>query len=486
MFCACGEAAGKSIKQNSMKLQITNNHKPLSIILADAGVPLDLRCGGKGTCGRCKVRLLSGSWNENGRHLDAPAEALACQTILLSEDGTVEIGQETMLPDREGVIANEWSTARVLPSTAETVVGFDIGTTTIAAAALHGGKVVAHSSRFNPQAAFGDNVISRISASREHLAEMRAILLDTMREMLTELPSPSSVAVAGNPTMTCIFHGIDPTPIGRAPFTLPQKSFASVSGKPLGLLYNINLYTVPLISAYLGGDVLGGMAEAQLAPGDLFIDLGTNCEMLFRNDDNQCVGSSSAAGPAFEGAGILCGMRAVPGAITHFRSFDNFDVVGGVKPLGLCGSALVDLLALMRSNGRLTQYGRIQPKADSIRIADGIVVTERDIETLLKAKAAVHGGILALEKHCGQTAKRLVLAGGFAQYLDVSNAIRIGLIPQRDCRTVGNVSLAAALRLAAMPEYAHELETTAATVSETPLNLIPEFQDYYIDSMILP
>ncbi|MBQ7649552.1 MAG: DUF4445 domain-containing protein, partial [Victivallales bacterium] len=365
-------------------------------------------------------------------------------------------------------------------------VGFDIGTTTIAAAAMQNGRVVAQSSRFNPQAVFGDNVVSRISASSAHLAEMRSTLLGTMREMLAELPSPSRVAVAGNPTMTCIFHGIDPTPIGRAPFTLPQKSFGPISGEHLGLLYNINIYTVPLISAYLGGDVLGGMAEAQLAPGDLFIDLGTNCEMLFRTGDNKCVGSSSAAGPAFEGAGISCGMRAVPGAITHFRTLDVFDGIGGGTPLGLCGSALVDLLALMRSNGRLTQYGRIQPKAGSIRIANGIVLTERDIETLLKANAAVHGGILALERHCGQTAKRLVLAGGFAQYLDVSNAVRIGLLPERDCRVVGNVSLAGSLRLAAMPEYAHELETIAATVSETPLNLIPEFQDYYIDSLIIP
>ncbi|MBO4345502.1 MAG: DUF4445 domain-containing protein [Victivallales bacterium] len=469
-----------------MKLQITNNHKLLSILLAEAGVPLDLRCGGKGTCGRCKVRLLSGSWNENGRHLDAPSEALACQTMLLSNQGTVEIDQTTMLPNREGVIANEWRTARPLPTTAETVVGFDIGTTTIVAAALRGGNVVAHSSRFNPQAAFGDNVISRISASSEHLAEMRSTLLGTMREMLAELPSPSRVAVAGNPTMTCIFHGIDPTPIGRAPFTLPQKSFAPISGECLGLLHNINVYTVPLVSAYLGGDVLGGMAEAQLAPGDLFIDLGTNCEMLFRNDDNKCVGSSSAAGPAFEGAGISCGMRAVPGAITHFRSLDDFDVIGDGKPLGLCGSALVDLLTLMRSNGRLTQYGRIQPKADSICIANDIAVTERDIETLLKAKAAVHGGILALERHSGQPAKRLVLAGGFAQYLDIDNAVRIGLLPRRGSRVVGNVSLAGAIRLAAKPEFAHELETIAATVSETPLNLIPEFQEYYIDNLMLP
>jgi len=474
-----------AINQNTMKLQITNNHKPLSIILADAGCPIDLRCGGKGTCGRCKVRLLSGSWNENGRYLDAPAEALACQTVLLSEEGTVEIGQETMLPTREGVIANEWNTARPLPSTAETVIGFDIGTTTIAAAAMQNGRVVAQSSRFNPQAAFGDNVVSRISASNAHLAEMRSILLDTMREMLTELPSPSRLAVAGNPTMTCIFHEIDPTPIGRAPFTLPQKTFAPASGECLGLP-DILIYTVPLIAAYLGGDVLGGMSEAQLTPGDLFIDLGTNCEMLFSTGDNECVGSSSAAGPAFEGAGISCGMRAVTGAITHFRSLDDFDVIGGGKPLGLCGSALIDLLAIMRSNDGLTQYGRIQPKANSIRIANDIVVTERDIETLLKAKAAVHGGILALEKHCGQTAKRLVLAGGFAQYLDVSNAISIGLLPQRDCRIVGNVSLAGVLHLAAMPEYAHKLETIAATVSEVPLNLIPEFQDFYIDSLMLP
>ena len=431
------------------------------------------------------MRLLSGRWFENGRQLDAPAEVFACQTVLLSERGTVEVGQTSRLPDRDGVIANEWRTARPLPKHDATVVGFDIGTTTIAAAALCNGKIAAQSSRFNPQAVFGDNVISRISASCAHLDEMRTSLLQTMREMLAELPTPSCVAVAGNPTMTCIFHGIDPTPIGCAPFMVPQKSFAPVSGEYLGLLYNINIYTVPLVSAYLGGDVLGGMAEAQLSSGDLFIDLGTNCEMLFRMEDG-CVGSSSAAGPAFEGAGISCGMRAVPGAITHFHTIGDFDVIGGGRPLGLCGSAMIDLLAIERSDGHLTKFGRIQPKADSISLANGIAITERDIETLLKAKAAVHGGILALEKHCGQTAKRLVLAGGFAQYLDVSNAVSIGLLPRRGCRVVGNVSLASALRLAATPEHSVELEKLSSAITEVPLNLIPEFQDYYIDSMMLP
>ncbi len=469
-----------------MKVQISHNKKLLSTILADAGAPLDLRCGGRGTCGRCKVRLLSGVWNENGRRLEAPAEALACQTILLSDEGIVEIDQETFLPDKNGIISNEWHTAKSLPAIDETVVGIDIGTTTIAAAALRNGIVVASASRFNPQATFGDNVVSRISASSRHLGEMRSTMLDTLREMLRELPMPSRVAVAANPTMTCIFHGIDPAPIGCAPFALPQHRFKPLTGECLGLPNDVPIYTVPLIAAYLGGDVLGGMAEAQLVPGELFIDLGTNCEMVMFCSDGCAVGTSSAAGPAFEGAGISCGMRAIPGAISHFRSTNDFDVIGGESPVGLCGSALVDLLAIERSQGRLTKYGRFQPKADSIRVAEGISLTERDIETLLKAKAAVHAGILALERHCNAQATRLVLAGGFAQYLDIANAVKIGLLPQRDCRIVGNVSLAGALHLAAVPEYADKLESMCASISEIPLNLIPEFQDYFIDGLVMP
>ncbi len=458
----------------------------LSGMLGERGVDLDMRCGGRGACGRCRVKLLGGEWAENGVKMAVPSDALACRTILLSDYGTVEVGRGSLLPERDGVLLEEWRTARPLPRVPETVVGIDIGTTTIAAAALQDGKIVAHGSRFNPQAVFGDNVVSRISAAKGNLREMRTLLLDALREMLSGFPTPSRVAVAANPTMTCIFHGIDPTPLGSAPFTLPQQSFAPISGECIGLPNDVPIYTVPLVAGYLGGDVLGGMAEAQLEAGELFMDLGTNCEMVLRCSDGGAVGTSSAAGPAFEGAGLSCGVRAVDGAISHFRADGGYDVIGGGKPIGCCGSALVDLIAVEYANGRLSRYGRIQPKADCIHVADGIAVSERDIETLLKAKAAVFAGVLSLERHCGMQASRLVLAGGFAQYLDVANAVRIGMLPQRGCRVVGNVSLAGALRLAAAPEHADELDGLRKSIKEIPLNLIPEFQDYFMDGMMLP
>ncbi|MBO4345464.1 MAG: DUF4445 domain-containing protein, partial [Victivallales bacterium] len=327
-------------------MEITETGRLLSDVLAERGVRLDMRCGGRGVCGFCTVKLLSGEWKENGRRIYAPAEALSCRTILLSESGTVEVGQGRMLSEKGGVLLEEWRTARPLPKVPETVVGIDIGTTTIAAAALRDGRIVSRASRFNPQAVFGDNVVSRISASRGHLPEMRALLLDALREMLSGFPTPSRVAVAANPTMTCIYHGIDPTPLGSAPFTLPKQSFAPISGECIGLPNDVPIYTVPLVAGYLGGDVLGGMAEAQLEAGELFIDLGTNCEMVLRCSDGCAVGTSSAAGPAFEGAGLTCGLRAVDGAISHFRTDGGYDVIGGGKPIGLCGSALVDLLAV--------------------------------------------------------------------------------------------------------------------------------------------
>ena len=474
-----------------MRIEIHDKTLGLAEQLRRFGFPLDMRCDGRGTCGRCRVRLLSGCWLENGVAVNAPAEALACRTWLVSETGSVEIPFASCLPSTQGLFADAWQNIAPMPVKDEVVVGIDIGTTTLAAAALQRGRIIAREACFNPQARFGDNVMSRISAAETHLEEMRQALLDALADMLRKMPPPTRVAIAGNSTMTSLFHGVNPVSLGHAPFALPQSDFAPVSGDCLGLPTSVPIHTLPLISAFLGGDILGGLGELHLKPGDLFIDIGTNCEMVFCKMDGTLVGAAAAAGPAFEGAGIACGTRAVPGAICHYRGFDAFEMIprdDGLlgTPVGLCGSAMVDALAVLRRAGLLSRFGRFEPPCPKKEIAQGVYITEQDIEQLLTAKGAVAAGIRCLEEYCGGPCRRLILAGGFAQFLDLDNAAAIGMLPKRPVFVVGNTSLAAAVRLAAEPTHATELSSLRQSVSELHLNNVPGFDVKFLEGMMLP
>ncbi len=474
-----------------MRIEIHDKTPGLAEQLRRLGFPLDMRCDGRGTCGRCRVRLLSGCWLENGVAVNAPAEVLACRTRLISETGSVEVPSASCLPSTQGLFADAWQNIAPMPVKEEVVVGIDIGTTTLAAAALRSGRIIAREACFNPQARFGDNVMSRISAAETHLEEMRQALLDALADMLRKMPPPTRVAISGNSTMTSLFHRVNPVSLGYAPFALPQSDFAPVSGECLGLPASVPIHTLPLISAFLGGDILGGLGELRLEPGDLFIDIGTNCEMVFCKMDGTLVGAAAAAGPAFEGAGIACGTRAVPGAICRYRGFDEFDMIpcddGLVEvPAGLCGSGMVDALAVLRRAGLLSRFGRYEPPCPKKEIAQGLYVTEQDIEQLLKAKGAVAAGIRCLEDYCGMLCRRLFLAGGFAQFVDLDNAVAIGMLPERPAITVGNTSLAAAVRLAVEPARKKDILSLRQSVSELHLNELPGFGLSFLEGMLLP
>ncbi|NLE40723.1 MAG: DUF4445 domain-containing protein [Lentisphaerae bacterium] len=471
-----------------MRLFISERGRPLSAILAERGASLDTRCGGAGTCGRCRVSLLSGRWDVAGRAADAPLAANACQARLLSDSGEIDVPESSFAP-RNGRIAAEWN-APPLPATPETVAAVDVGTTTVAAVKIRDGAVVATASAFNAQSRFGDNVIARIhhaGGSAAQLAELQSAIAETINALLAEIGAEDAVriAVAGNTVMTCLLHGIDPASIGVMPFTPPRRRFAPRPAAALGLRHRGAVLTLPCISGYIGGDIVAGIAETGLGPGEMLVDIGTNCEIVF-DTGNGVVCAAAAAGPAFEGAGIVCGCRAVEGAIDHYAGNGDFEVIGGVAPKGLCGSAMVDFLAVERRLGHLNACGRLQPPAPSFTIAPGIVIVEGDIEQLLKAKAAVHAGIATLEDHCGRPADRLFLAGGFAKYLDRANAVAIGMLPDRPSVIVGNTSLAGAARVACEPESLARLESYIDLPVERPLNTLPGFEDNFIDGLLLP
>lgn len=462
----------------------------LTFLLAAAGFPLDLRCGGKGTCGRCRVLLTAGSWLVNGKAVDIAGEPMAvnaCRTTLAGETGEVEV-PELSLARGDAKSAVEWS-ASPLPVRAETVIGIDLGTTTVAAVKIRNGEVVARSGCFNSQNRFGDNVVTRINhaGTAEGVRELQAAAVADINVLLGELgcDGVSRIAVSGNTVMSLLLHGIDPTPIGIMPFTPPQRIFPVCDARELGIECDAGLLTVPAIAGYVGGDLTSGIAEVGLKPGEMLVDIGTNCEIIFRTRE-KLYSTAAAAGPAFEGAGIECGCRAAPGAIDHWFADGSWSVLGGVDPVGLCGSALIDFLAVMREGGRLNEFGRLEPAAKSFPVAPGLAIHEWEIAQLLKAKAAVFAGIQTLAEHCGEPVGRIWLAGGFARYIDLGHAVRIGMLPECEYTVVGNTSLAGAARLAAAPERLAQLERLIDEPEDIPLNLLPEFEDNFIGALLLP
>ena len=467
----------------------TDGTKNLAEELAAAGFPLDLRCGGSGTCGRCRVILCSGEWECDGKPVTAPAEVKACRTRLTGAWGEVEI-PERSLAVRQGQAAAAWS-SRPLPESGETVIAVDLGTTTVAAVKLRRGRIVRSATCFNRQSRFGDNVITRINhagSSPEGLEELRRAAADSVNELLTLLDpgDAARIALAGNTVMSCLFHGIDPASIGVMPFTPPCRIFPERTAAEAGLAGgSIPVLTVPAIAGYVGGDLTAGLCETPLQPGEMLVDIGTNCEIILRSEQGYFC-TAAAAGPAFEGAGILCGCRAVPGAIDHYTGRNACSVIGGGEPIGLCGSAMIDFLTVERREGRLNEFGRIQPPADHADIAPGVAIHEWEIEQLLKAKAAVRAGIQTLADHCRTPVKKIFLAGGFARYLNLGNAVACGLLPECELEAVGNTSLGGAVRLALSPGLMEELTRLIDLPREIPLNTLPEFEDNFIDGLLLP
>ncbi len=496
---------------------------PLSATLARNGWKLDLRCGGTGRCGRCLVELFEGVFVTGGAWRDCgetgPRTVCSCDCFPVGGTGALRIPESSLLREEVAV-----ETGFLLPLESAApgsgwAAAVDIGTTTVAALLLHDGEIVASAGGLNRQARFGDNVIDRIAAaaSPEGLTALqRAVAAETIDPLLRELtPEPERIrriAVAGNTVMTHLLYGIDPAPIGVAPFEPPRHRFPTVPAKELGISAapEAELLAAPAVGGNVGGDLVAGMAATCFVGSgrtELLLDLGTNCEMILSHN-GKFLAASAAAGPAFERSGAASGSRAGEGVIEHLR-FDaagrfELSVRGGGKAAGLCGSALVDFLAFGRRSGLLDEFGRFDPGVparwgrrvmrDGVLgcwLAPGVVILENDMEALLQAKAAVWAGIHSLLRAAGiepGALERLWLCGGFARGLDLASAQAIGMLPALPgavFRICGNAALAGAALLAAYPERLSEFDRLASLPQELPLNSIPGFAEAFIAGLRL-
>ena len=414
-------------------------------------------------------------------------------------------------------------------------LAFDLGTTTVVASLLDvaTGTPVAVSSSLNRQQPFGGDVITRISATMMDpaaLDRLRSLAHETLDELTREVCAEASVrpeeiyeiAVAGNATMAHIALGIDPEPLGVAPFIMSTGIWPEIRAAELGVAVHPGARAVvfPSLGAYVGGDIVAGMLASGMDRDPrlrLFIDVGTNCEIVLGNAD-RLVATAAPAGPAFEGAQIRCGMRAAEGAIEVVRIRDGaleLGVIGDAEPAGLCGSGLVDAVAALVGAGLIDQSGRMVTDeqardvapglADRLRLIDGerifvlhdrsgdpIYLSQRDVRALQFAKAAIATGWSLLLQEMGTDAsevQQVLLAGSFGSYLSPASAIRIGLVPKLPVLRVvsaGNVAgEGAKMALLSVRERAGAL-ALLQEVEYVELSDRADFNDRFVDLLAFP
>jgi uncharacterized 2Fe-2S/4Fe-4S cluster protein (DUF4445 family) len=515
----------------------------LAALLARHGFPLNTRCGERGLCSGCIVDLREGALHnlDAGAGISAPAVVRACRTRVSPPAGaTLGLPSRSLLRHHPSVVAEfridvPWGRDALRPG-ARYGAAVDIGTTTVAVLLcdLETGAIAARASAFNAQIAFGEDVLTRIDACGKGpamVAELqRAVAEQTIQPLLAEacaearlgLRDIGVMAVAGNTTMLHLFAGVDPSPLGVHPFTPVFLEHRTMHPDDAGLDFGdagAEVHLLPGPAAYVGADLSAGIVATRMLYEDgptLLVDVGTNGELVAKIGD-RLVGCATAAGPAFEGAGLASGIRAVHGAIERIRARNepfgiDCSLIGGAAfPVGICGSAYVDFLGEARQAGWLLPSGRFSDGLAAIaggRLATAkfgrrlrvhtdaagrpIWISEVDISRLLQAKAAIGAGIQTLLAVLGVEAaevKKLHLAGGFGMHLSVEHAIGCGMLPgfrPDQIEIVGNTALGGAFLALADRNLLAEMSRACAQLEPIELNLQPGFEDAYIDNLRLP
>jgi uncharacterized 2Fe-2S/4Fe-4S cluster protein (DUF4445 family) len=408
----------------------------------------------------------------------------------------------------------------------------DIGTTTVVCEIvdLVNGRVLSSTAGFNQQLRCGEDVISRIDYARRpgRLEELQALVAQTVNSLLEKSCREAGlsgediyyVSAAGNTTMTHLLLGLDPRFIREEPYTPTVNLVPDVKAADLGLKVNAEalVHCAPAVGSYVGGDITAGLLSTPILRDaektSLFIDAGTNGELVVGNRDWLATCACSA-GPAFEGGGTKCGLPAIEGAIESVRFPKSgsleYEVIGGGKPKGLCGSGLVDLLAGLFIHGYVDRSGKLdQERAGKRLVRNGegtgflvekgartywgrdIVLTEKDITNLIRTKGAIFSACSLLLKNIGLTLDRLdavYIAGGFGQHLDVENAIRIGLLPDLDREKfhyLGNTSLSGAYLILLSERNRELVNAVAGKMTYVELNTEPGYMNEYTGSLFLP
>ncbi len=495
-----------------------------------AGITLDAPCGGRGRCGKCLVRLRQGispptaeeKIRLNAQHLKT-GHRLACLTRP-QKDTAVEL--LNTLEQAPMLSAGRTLNFKLRTDYPDNTLGLalDIGTTTIAAALydLCRGVKISTDAVLNAQLSYGADLMSRLNyclTDKRGANELHRTLISSIKGLVENLCRSSRVKpakikhcrVVGNTAMLHFFLGQDPRSLATYPFTPAYHGWRDMAPRPLGLSTTCAVRVLPYLNGFVGADCLGVILATGLDTvkrPHLAIDIGTNSEIVLAAAGRLLV-ASSAAGPALEGGGTSCGMRAATGAIDslEFKRRLSFHVIGNGTAKGLCGSGLLDLLAVLRRSGTVQEDGllvkegklssRVSGKLGRCRLRlspagdKEIYFTQQDIRQLQLAKGAIAASAaifleeLALTPH---KLEKLFLAGAFGNYIDINNALEIGLLPAVHSEKIigtGNAALDGAAISLLATGVEKRIDAIVKQAEHIELNLSPKFQDLFAEAMAL-
>ena len=414
----------------------------------------------------------------------------------------------------------------------QAAIAIDLGTTTISTQLidLQTGQVIAEASDYNAQITYGEDIISRIiySTRSTGLAQLQSSAVTTIWNLIQQMVEKTNMelfrithlCLSGNTTMTHLLLGIDPRYIRVDPYIPVAQYFPWIKASNIGIRIasGVYLHCTPCVASYVGGDIVAGVLASGMFNSEkvtLYIDIGTNGEMALGNKD-WLMSCSCSAGPAFEGAGVKHGMRATRGAIEQVRINEvtlepMIITVGNRRPIGICGSGLIDILAELFLTGIMDERGRINVDLETPRVrqtnAGGeyvlawadesgsnrdIIITDSDIDNLMRAKAAIYAGINVLLEEVGMTfdmVEEILIAGAFGRYLEIDKAIIIGLLPDVDTdkiKFVGNGSLLGSYLMALSKNLINEADRIANMMTYLELSTNAHFMDQYVSALFLP
>lgn len=408
----------------------------------------------------------------------------------------------------------------------------DVGTTTIYGQLIdkESGEILAEGGTYNKQISYGEDVISRMiyAEKGEGLSHMHQLVCQSINEVIARLLARhkvdreeiSSVTLAGNTAMTHLLLELEPHNIRRAPYVPVSNFYPPIRATDIGLELGSHAIALmyPAVSSYVGGDIVAGVMGSGMYRTEettLFIDIGTNAEIVIGNRE-WLASAACSAGPAFEGGGILHGMRAAAGAIEDFsldpQSLEPMLLTIDAKPArGICGSGLLIMIAELFETGVLDQRGRFIRSLDNPRLRSGrsgyeyvvvweqdagidqdIVLTEVDIDNFIRAKGAIHAGIQTLLTEVGLSVTdldRVILAGGFGSYIDLDSAITVGLLPETDTGKilyVGNGSLMGCRMSELSNHIRKDVVSAMQRMTGFELSEVPAYREHYVASLFLP
>lgn len=414
-------------------------------------------------------------------------------------------------------------------------LAIDIGTTSVVVCLVNllTNEVVEKASSGNAQIKYGADVINRIvfAVRKDNINLMRkAIVEETLNPLIQSIYDKTGidkdnvirVVLSGNTTMSTLFLGIYPDYLRLEPYIPPYLKSPNLMGENVGLNVNESalIYLSPNVASYVGGDITAGVLSSGIWSSEentLFIDLGTNGEIVFGNKDFlMCCACS--AGPAFEGGGISCGMRASSGAIEKVKiNKDTLEpeltIIGDCEPIGICGSGIIDLICQMLLTKVIDRRGKIQRELNNKRVRfnehdigeyvlafkeeyegleNDLVINEVDIDSFIRAKGAIYSGASVLIESLGmdfEVIDKVYIAGGIGNNLDIENSILIGLLPDVDrskFQYIGNSSLVGSYLTLISSDARHKLEEIGSQMTYVELSVYPTYMDEFVSSCFLP